>query len=166
MKKTKEDKGLLEREEPARNETEIKRDIEHSKEFARDRLRTPEWAVNYKPPAAPFPELVSLAKKIARLRRIRDKSLGNELTRSGEPVWNILIELVIAAEEQKQISLADLSDLVSLPDTIAIRYLNILENTGFIAWGQHPSGQRNDQLHLTNKGRSIIRRTLLALEKD
>ena len=62
-------------------------------------------------------------------------------------------------------SLLGMSDRISLPEAIANRYVNILETKGHIVRLRHPTDQGADHLELTDKGYSIMRKTLLELDK-
>lgn len=151
-------------EEFKKDETGAKHQIQHSKEFANDWKKTPEWAINHVKTAAAVSEPISLARKIERLQQIKEKNLGGDLSSLGDSAWKILIQLVIATEEGKSISLIDLSRRVSLPETIAIRYVNMLEDRGHIARSRQPGDRINDQLQLTGEGQAIMRKTLCELD--
>ena len=138
LKKTNKDNKFLKREEFRQNETGIKHEFQRSIEPASSRKKTPEWAINYKSSSASVVGLKLLAKNIERLHQIREKHLGAELSSLGEPVWKILIQLVIATEEQKIISVADIAGLISVPETTAVRYIDILVNKGHISRSQKP----------------------------
>lgn len=165
LKKNNKGNGFQKVEEFKQDEIGTKHQSPHSKELANDWKKTPEWAVNHVKTAAAVSEPISLARKIERLHKIKEENLGGDLSRLGEPAWKILIQLVIATEAQKGIPLIDISERISLPDTIAARYVNLLENSGLIARLHHPTDRMNDQLQLTGQGQSLMRKTLLDLDK-
>ncbi|MGB5484611.1 hypothetical protein [Parasphingorhabdus sp.] len=119
--------------------------------------------IEYEAPNKSDLELLALAQIIERFHDIKRRSLGEELSALGDPVWKILIRLVIAGEEKQTISLAEMAQLISLPETSVVRYINILESKGYIIQSPHPAGQMASQLHLTKLARAIMRDTLLAL---
>ena len=108
-------------------------------------------------------ELVSMVKKMERFRRTKEKNLGNELSSLGEPVWKILIQLIIATEEPKDLSVAELSYRISMPKTTTLRYIHILESKGYILHSQSQTDQFDGQLLLTKRAQSKMRDTLRAL---
>lgn len=109
-------------------------------------------------------KLVSMAKKMERFRRTKERQLGPELSALGEPVWKILIQLVVASEEPQNLSVADLSYRISLPKTTTLRYIHILEGKGYIVRSRPQVDQFDGQLHLTKHTQSIMRDTLFALD--
>tara|TARA_R110000824_G_scaffold364349_1_gene552682 strand:- start:273 stop:761 length:489 start_codon:yes stop_codon:yes gene_type:complete len=109
-------------------------------------------------------KLVSIAKKMERFRRTKERHLGAELSALGESVWKILIQLVVASEEPKNLSVADLSHRISLPKTTTLRYINILESKGYIIQSQPQADQFGSELGLTKYAQSIVRDTLFALD--
>ena len=105
-------------------------------------------------------------------------STGNANDWQRTPDWAInyvtptipVSELVSVARkierlQHKSMSLLDISGRISLPETIAVRYVNILETNGHIVRLRHPTDQGADHLQLTDEGHSIMRKTLLELDK-
>jgi DNA-binding MarR family transcriptional regulator len=164
LKKNNADNGFYGREDFKRGGTEITHQVQGISQFEGDWKRTPEWAIHHKPQMAPTISPLSLAKRIERQQQIKERNLGEELSRLGEPVWKILIQLFIATEERKNISVAEISDKISLPETTAIRYINILENIGYIVRPQHQPDPDHDQLRLTDRGLLMMQDTLLELD--
>ena len=93
-------------------------------------------------------------------------SVGNFNNRQVLRLFSCHNQLVIATEEQEIISVADIARLISVPETTAALYINILVNNGHISRSQKPPGQHNDQLHLTTEGQSMMRKTLLAFLRN
>ncbi len=137
--------------------------IHHLVDYVADLERNTKWLSNRKSRDEATLELLSLARVIERFHQIKAKNLGEELTALGEPVWKILIQLVIATDEERNISVADIFRRISLPETIALRYLNILESKGYIFWSARQDGHYVNQLQLTKQGQSIMRDTLSVL---
>ncbi|CAN0552711.1 unnamed protein product, partial [Ectocarpus sp. 8 AP-2014] len=121
-------------------------------------------AIEYKTPTATGLKLISLATKMAELQKVRETNLGVELSRLGESAWKILIELVIAKEKRNQISAKDISNRTLLPEAIADRYINILEDMGHVIRSQHHSSRHEDRVSLTHNGHSLMRKTLVQLD--
>ena len=108
-------------------------------------------------------DLASMAKRIERFHQIKARILGEELSALGEPVWKILIKLVIATEEETNISVADISSRISLTETTALRYLKILESKGYIFQLADQEDALDGQLYLTKHGHSKMSEVLFAL---
>jgi DNA-binding MarR family transcriptional regulator len=108
-------------------------------------------------------DLASMAKRIERFHQTKARILGDELSALGEPVWKILIELVIATEEEAKISVADISSRISLPETTALRYMNILEIKGYVFRPPHQADHCDSHLRLTKQGQSKMSEALFAL---
>lgn len=161
LKKTDKDDQSHKREQSSRNGAGKKHHIQHSD---KDWRRTPEWAVYYKAPAIPVSELISLARRMEKMQQIRETYLGKELSSLGEPVWKILIQLLIAIEERQQISVSEISRLTSLPQAIADRYLKVLEKNGHIVRTEQKCGQGMALLNLSQDGHSLMRKLLLRLD--
>jgi hypothetical protein len=73
---------------------------------------------------------VEEARRHYRLRRIRDQEFGPALF--GEPAWDILLDLYIAASDPRLVSVmsASLATSVSTEDTA--RWLTLLEKQGLV----------------------------------
>lgn len=71
------------------------------------------------------------AKRHYRIRREREKLFGKP-DLFGEPAWDILVDLFIAAEEGKRISVSSLCVAAVVPPTTALRWISILETGGLI----------------------------------
>ena len=108
-------------------------------------------------------DLASMAKRIERFHQAKARILGDELSALGEPVWKILIELVIATEEETNISVSDISSRISLPETTALRYVNILESKGYTIRTPHQADHSDSNLRLTKQGQSKMSEALFAL---
>lgn len=107
-------------------------------------------------------ELSSFAKKIELFHQIKKRNLGNELSELGEPVWKIMLRLFINANTDQNMTVADISQKISFPETTVLRYIKILDDNGYIKW-LSASEQRNGGLQLTQHGQTIMTNTLLAL---
>lgn len=72
-----------------------------------------------------------LARQTYRNRRLR-----NEIMRSddlfGEPAWDILLDLFIAAKERRRVSVTSACIGAAVPATTALRWISVLENYGLV----------------------------------
>lgn len=107
-------------------------------------------------------DFISIAKKIERFHQIKKQNLGAELSELGEPVWKIMLRLFISTDMQQKITVADISEKISFPETTVLRYIKILYNNGYVTQ-LYASEQHNSALQLTLQGQMIMRNTLRAL---
>lgn len=107
-------------------------------------------------------DFISIAKKIERFHQIKKQNLGAELSELGEPVWKIMLRLFISTDMQQKITVADISETISFPETTVLRYIKILYNNGYVTQ-LNASEQHNSALQLTLQGQMIMRNTLRAL---
>lgn len=150
-------------EEANSSEPTPKENIQHLTDFIGSLQKSSDRSTTDNSIANPAPEMLSMANKMVRLHQLKDRNLGEELSALGEPVWKILLQLVIATEEDREASAADISHHLSIPETTAVRYIDILENKGFVIYSRYPTNQHSGQLSLTRQGRSILRDILCAM---
>lgn len=81
--------------------------------------------------AAENVEALEKAKRHYRSRRQRDLLFENP-NLFGEPAWDMLVDLFIATEEGKKISVSSLCVAAAVPMTTALRWITILENEGLV----------------------------------
>src|SRR5688500_844664 len=75
--------------------------------------------------------LVELARQIYSARRKRSVlTEWDELF--GEPAWDMLLDLFIAAHENRGVSVTSACLASSVPETTALRWLQLLENKGLV----------------------------------
>lgn len=75
--------------------------------------------------------LGDLARKVYAVRRRRE-ALPGTAGLFGEPAWDILLDLFIAARERRRISLANACTASAVPEASALRWIAILERRGLI----------------------------------
>jgi DNA-binding MarR family transcriptional regulator len=106
--------------------------------------------------------LLQRAKRIYRARRERDRLFG-KADLFGEPAWDMLLDLFIAAEEGKQISVSSLCIASSVPQTTALRWIAILEAEALIMRTPDPIDARRVFLSLSKSGHDILKQHLAHL---
>jgi hypothetical protein len=84
-------------------------------------------------------------------RRRRDKYFS-DATLFGEPAWDILLDLFIAAGEKKRISITSACIGAAAPPTTALRWLTILERSGLVEREGDERDQRRSYVRLTKLG--------------
>lgn len=80
-------------------------------------------------PADAPPDAVEVARRIYRLRRMRDQAFGPGLF--GEPAWDLLLDLYIAASEPRPVSVIAAS-IAASASTDDLRWLDLLEEHGLV----------------------------------
>ncbi|MFT4027090.1 MAG: hypothetical protein QM676_09860 [Novosphingobium sp.] len=75
--------------------------------------------------------LGDVARKAYADRRRREHITGAD-GMFGEPAWDILLELFIAARENREVLRAGAHAGAGVPETIAQRWITILENRGLV----------------------------------
>lgn len=99
--------------------------------------------------------LAQLVKEIVRSRRQRDKLFGSELF--GEPAWDILLELFVAEQSRRKLSVTSACLASAVPPTTAIRWVEKLEKDGWVRRENDPRDRRRSWILLTPKGSNAMR---------
>lgn len=89
-----------------------------------------------------------LARKAFADRRRRAAIAGTDGL-FGEPAWDILLDLFIAAEEGRQVALESACAHAGVPDTNAQRWVAILERRGMVLRESSPQARWREYLRLT-----------------
>lgn len=80
-----------------------------------------------------------------------------------DPQWMMTLELFIAAEEGRSISISSLCDASGVPATTALRHVRWLESKGFFARTSHPRDKRISHMHLSANAREQMALHLMAV---
>lgn len=113
------------------------------------------------PPAttsAPFGSNAELARALIRLRRHRDRQLGSDLF--ADPAWDMLLDLFVNADEQRDISASSLCIAAAVPSTTALRYITMMEKRGMVARRKDPLDNRRVFIFLTPEWHAKVDRLL------
>jgi hypothetical protein len=97
------------------------------------------------------PLWAELARQHYRHRRLRSKIFGNEAL-FGEPAWDILLDLFIAAKEKRKVSVMSACIGSAVPSTTALRWISALEREGLITREDDPDDARRTYVILTEPG--------------
>lgn len=95
------------------------------------------------------------AKKYIRARQKRE-SIFKNMDIFGEPAWDIIIDLFVASEECRLVSVSSLCIASNVPTTTALRWITILENLEIIIRTADPSDGRRSFLALSDSYRYKI----------
>lgn len=90
--------------------------------------------------------LADVARAIHQHRRGRNEEFGFEL--SGEPAWDMLLDLFIQRVNGSRISITSLCIASSAPATTALRYIDFLEAKGAIVKFADPHDKRRSNVEL------------------
>lgn len=99
-------------------------------------------------------ELIGRARQFVELRRARASFLPKELM--GEPVWDMLLDLFIAACESKRISVSSACIASGVPPTTALRYLVKMEKHGLIERSEDDADGRRVYVAISPSARQAI----------
>jgi DNA-binding MarR family transcriptional regulator len=97
----------------------------------------------------------TLARRIIRLRRRREILLGNALF--ADPAWDMLLDLLVAEEEDRAISVTSLCIAAAVPVTTAQRWITVLAEGGLITRKPHPHDRRTVLIRLVPETSSRLR---------
>lgn len=101
------------------------------------------------------PLWLKLARQAYEDRRRRNKIFGSgELF--GEPAWDILLDLFIAAKERRAVSVTSACIGSAVPSTTALRWISILESQGLLVRKPDESDGRRFHLSLSQRGYSAM----------
>ena len=95
------------------------------------------------------PALVQLAKRIKAIRESRSELLDASLF--GEPAWNILLALYVAAGERYALSISALCAESGVPPTTAARSINRLLELDMVRRIPNPGDNRSCFVELTSE---------------
>lgn len=100
----------------------------------------------------PSAQLLAEARRLAKARRVRDRVFDRTMFLN--PAWNILVELFIAAEEGRSVTIKSACVAAGVPQSTALRHIAHLIEMRLTIRAQHPSDARSAYLKLTERGRS------------
>lgn len=97
------------------------------------------------------PIWVELARQTYDDRRRRTKIFRSEEL-FGEPAWDILLDLFIAAKERRRVSVTSACIGSAVPSTTALRWIAILEKQGLLVREADPGDARRVYVKLSARG--------------
>lgn len=98
------------------------------------------------------------AERLYARRRRRDALFGGALF--GEPAWDLLLDLYVAALTDRQVCVQSACVGAAAPTTTAIRYLGLLEDRGLVASEPDEFDMRRRFVRLTEQAQRLITRLL------
>lgn len=106
----------------------------------------------------------AIAREVYAVRRRRHKALPSDLF--GEPTWDILLDLYIAAREDRRVPTTSACIGAHVPPTTALRWLRILETRGLIEREDDGRDGRRTFVRLTRHGLDAMDQTLAMLSRS
>ncbi|MEP9357434.1 winged helix DNA-binding protein [Sphingomonas sp. KR3-1] len=97
------------------------------------------------------------ARALYDLRRSREHFFKGNADLFGEPAWDILLDLFIAGEMGKQVSVTSACIGANTPPTTALRWLSLLEERGLVQRIPDLHDRRRALMRLTPKGDQSLR---------
>ena len=94
------------------------------------------------------------AKRLIRNRRRRDSVFDSALF--ADPGWDMLLDLFIAGEEGRHISVSSLCIAAAVPPTTALRWIGLMEDAGHFLRAADPSDQRRIHIELAPATRQTM----------
>ena len=104
--------------------------------------------------------LADLARRLYSQRRRRSRHLPAGLF--GEPAWDILLDLFIAAEDGRRIPVTSACIAADVPATTGLRWLQVLENNELVERRADPADGRRTHVALTVAGYTAMANCLAA----
>ncbi|MCY1672510.1 winged helix DNA-binding protein [Novosphingobium sp. SL115] len=114
--------------------------------------------------AATLARHTALAREVYAERRRRHKFLPADLF--GEPTWDILLDLYIAAREDRRVPTTSACIGAHVPPTTALRWLRILEARDLVEREDDGRDGRRTFVRLTAQGLAAMDKSLASLDKN
>jgi DNA-binding MarR family transcriptional regulator len=102
----------------------------------------------------PREDLNALASRIYDTRRERARYFNNSLL--GEPVWDMLLALYCMPAAGKPLSISGLCHASGVPQTTGLRWLQVMEQKGFVERNRDPEDGRRVWLSLSKTGEQLM----------
>lgn len=99
---------------------------------------------------------VELAKRIYDARRARNLCFSSASELFGEPGWDILLDLFIAGERRREVSVTSCCIAAAVPSTTALRWISTLCERGLIEQTPDAKDARRRLVALTPSGRTSL----------
>ena len=112
--------------------------------------------------SAPGNKLIELAGSIYQSRRLRDRFLNTSLL--GEPVWDMLLALYCFSASGKALSVSGLCHSAGVPQTTALRWIQIMEQKKLIRRTKDWDDGRRTLLSLTDETKQLLDDYLATLQ--
>lgn len=95
-------------------------------------------------------------KRLLAARRARDVIFGANLF--DDPAWDILLQAYMSRLDQERLSITGLCAASAVPATTALRWLNKLEQDGWLSRRNDPLDARRSWIELSDMGNATMER--------
>ncbi|KEO87823.1 hypothetical protein EH30_00140 [Erythrobacter sp. JL475] len=92
-------------------------------------------------------------------RRWRADLVGDPHIAHG-PAWDILLDLFIHSQDSREVSVTSAIIAAACPATTALRWLQVIEDSGFVYRSPDPSDSRRTFVKLTDTGNELVCKAL------
>ncbi len=106
----------------------------------------------------------TLIRQMIKARRARELVLGPELF--ADPAWDMLLEAYIAELMQTRLSVSALCHSAAVPATTALRWVQKLEQNGWLNRRKDPLDARRTWMELTPRGSSRMSQYFSTVRPD
>lgn len=110
------------------------------------------------PPDSDIERLTKLAERELKRRNVRGKYLPSDMFAEGG--WNILLDLFVAGQSDKPISITSSCIASCVPTSTALRHIALLIERGLIVRTPDTEDKRREFLSITRLGQDAICRIL------
>jgi hypothetical protein len=108
--------------------------------------------------------LVSVAREMVEHARRRTQFLPDAVFQ--DPQWMMALDLFIASEEGREVSVSSLCCASGVPSTTALRHIRYLQEQGIFERISHPNDKRISLVRLAEASRSQLARYLASIGSD
>ncbi|MCJ2180546.1 MarR family winged helix-turn-helix transcriptional regulator [Novosphingobium album (ex Hu et al. 2023)] len=105
-----------------------------------------------------------IARKIYNIRQKRGIFFRKNLF--GDPAWDIILDLYIAEEDEKEISITSACVAAGVPTSTGLRWITILIQNGYVDRHDDPADARRSYLRLTATARDSLEALLSQFSED
>jgi DNA-binding MarR family transcriptional regulator len=98
-------------------------------------------------PAGPTQLALERARQEYAERRRRDRMFGRG--RFGEPTWDLLLDLFVAAGERREVRISSACIAAAVPTSTALRHVGYLVSDGLVLRRRHPTDTRSSVVELS-----------------
>jgi len=106
------------------------------------------------------PSLSARALTLYKARRARAAMFNGYSDLFGEPAWDLLLDLFIAREANRQVSVSSACIAADVPATTALRWLAILEQRGLVERRADAIDGRRIHIRLSDSAAAMMERWL------
>lgn len=99
-------------------------------------------------------QLLAKARLVVTSRRAREQYFPRDLF--GEAAWDILLALYVTEDAGARFTVSKLAECIGVPLSTAIRWVNMLEESGLVGRADHPTDRRIIFIRLLDKGRNAL----------